>query len=120
MLANGPLSDPAGFACNWPSSVVLTEASVLITRISAPLRTLPKTVKPPFWFWLRIFVLSARLKKNWLLALFGSPPCLAMAMVPSTFGRLASNSFGTFGPVVTEFSGAREEEFAGWHFKQPP
>ena len=47
----------------------------------ASLATLPKTVKPPFWLF-RLAELSARLKKNSVVALLGLPSSLAMARVP--------------------------------------
>src|SRR5262249_27732163 len=59
------------------------------------LTTLPKTVKPPFWL-SRVLELSARLKKNWSVALLGSPGSLAMAIVPNRLERLTgSGSFCT-------------------------
>src|SRR5579859_7337243 len=60
--------------------------------------TFAKTVKPPFWV-SRLDELLARLKKNWLVALFGSLPSFAMATVPTTLE--APNSFCTGGSVVT-------------------
>src|SRR5947209_4786199 len=67
-----------------------------------------KTVKPPFCE-SRLPWLSARLKKNWLVALLGSEPNLAIAIVPRvlTGGWVAGavgaggNSFLTDGPVAT-------------------
>src|SRR6516165_4415619 len=68
-------------------------ARVLRMRISAPLATWPNTVKPPLLFAPSVVELSARLKKNWLVALSALPPCLAIAIVPIASGWLALNSF---------------------------
>src|SRR5262245_33018424 len=62
-------------------------------RIAARLATWSNAVKPPLLIAPRVVELSARLKKNWLVALSALPPCLAMAMVPTTSGWLALNSF---------------------------
>src|SRR5581483_1957437 len=77
-------------------------AKVLRTRWSAPVATLPKTVKPPLLLAPSVVLLSARLKKNWLVALLGSPESLAMAMVPGTLGLLVENSLGMAGLVAIE------------------
>src|SRR5262249_35596257 len=75
-------------------------ASALRTAIEAASATRPKTVK---LCGSSAAELSARLKKNWSVALLGSagPPGLeldsAMAMVPAVFE--AENSPGTFGPT---------------------
>src|SRR5262249_27874716 len=74
-------------------------ARALTTARSDWLTTLPKTVKPPFWL-SRLLELSPRLKKNWSVALLGSPPSLAMAIVPRMLERLTgSASLGTGGFV---------------------
>ena len=53
---------------------------------------LPNTVKPPFCL-SRFAPLAARLKNHWLVALLGSVPSFAMAMVPRALVTL--NSFFT-------------------------
>ena len=57
--------------------------------------TRPKTVKPPFCV-SRLAELSARLKNHWLVALLGSEPSLAMAIVPRTLlAALVPDGFGS-------------------------
>src|SRR5260221_14532801 len=65
-----------------------------------PRTTRPKTVKPPFWL-SRLALLLARLKNHWEVAEFGSPPTLAIAMVPKVLVRRRPtlNSF-VIGPNV--------------------
>ena len=60
--------------------------------------TRPKTVNPPFWA-SRLAELSARLKNHWLVALLGSLPSLAMAIVPRTL--LAAPLPAGFGSLTT-------------------
>src|SRR5262249_22117030 len=80
------------------SSLTVAEARVLSTAWSLAPTILPKTVKPPFCV-SRLDELFPRLKKNWLVALFGSPPSLAMARVPWVLEM--PNSFCTAGSVAT-------------------
>ena len=58
--------------------------AIVSTKLIPSPSTRPKAVKPPFWL-SRLPELSARFTKNWLVALFGSPPSFAMARVPRTF-----------------------------------
>ena len=60
--------------------------------------TRPKTVKPPFWL-SRFSELSARLKNHWLVALLGSLPSFAIAIVPRTL--LATVPPAGFGSLTT-------------------
>ena len=60
----------------------------------------PQTVNPPFCM-SRLWLLSPRLKKNWFVAEFGSPACLAMAMLPRVLLMLNSLTTGArMGPAT--------------------
>src|SRR5947209_14920225 len=107
MLLNGLL----GLPLLW--SVIVAAARVLITSWSAALTILPKTVKPPFCL-SRLDELSARLKKNWSVALLGSLPTFAIAIVPIVLD--VPNSFCTAGPVGM----AGRLELAALKVKPPP
>ena len=67
-------------------------AMASITASPSELTMCPNTVKPPFWA-SRLAELSARLKNHWSVALLGSEPTRAIAIVPRTFESL--NSFAT-------------------------
>ena len=57
--------------------------------------TRPKAVKPPFWL-SRFSELSARLKNHWLVALLGSLPSFAIAIVPRTLlGTVVPDGLGS-------------------------
>lgn len=74
-------------------------AAIASTLLKVLLTTWPKTVNPPFWL-SRFALLSARLKNHSLVALLGSPPSLAIAIVPRRFERVALNSLGTLPKVA--------------------
>src|SRR6185369_12017396 len=66
--------------------------------------TRANTVKPPFCA-SRFAELLPMLMNHWLVALLGSPPSLAMATVPRTFGRVVLNSLVTVPRDVTDWIG---------------
>src|SRR4051812_30731253 len=75
---------------------------VASTQVMPSPATLPKTVNPPLLESRK--VLSARLTNHSSVALFGSPPSFAMAIVPFKFDRvgelpysLGTVGFGLFG-----------------------
>ena len=74
------------------------------TAAMPPPSTRPKAVKPPFWL-SRLLgfagsLLLARLKNHWFVALFGSPPNFAIAMVPRAFVLPGSLFTGDFAGIV--------------------
>src|SRR5438105_3785093 len=88
-VINGKLS-------NGEPALTICFAAIASTTCMPFPTTWPNTVNPPFWL-SRFAELSARLKNHWLVALLGSPPSLAMAIVPRRLERVGLNSLTTGG-----------------------
>src|SRR5438105_4479147 len=88
------MAAPGAALWSWVGSAAMLSTM----RWLKPSAMVAKTVKPPFWE-SRLLALLARLKKNWLVALLGSEPTLAMAIVPRVLtgvvGAGDGNSFLT-------------------------
>ena len=93
-----------GNESNGEPALVIGSVAIASTTAMLAALTSPNTVKPPFCV-SRFALLSARLMNHCELALFGSEPSLAMAIVPRLFERVTLNSLmtGAFdGTVATD------------------